>query len=421
MEIKDLKFVKGELQQGKPATICFFDEVDYWSVKDFVYEFNWIKEYVEPSEIKILINSIGGNCMEGINAFSTIINCDIPTTCIIEGIAASMGSIIWAAGRKCMMRDYALLMIHNPWMEDNDDPENKRVIENFKSQLKTIYMKRFCMDEEKVSAIMNGDDGYDGTFFTAQQAVDAGFITSDMVIDTPQTNIGVAAKLEGVKNINAIRSIMQGEIAKNLKLSQAHSIINKGQEIKSNTKGKNMNQEFLTVAALLGLTGEKAKEDLVSAKIQELIKAKKDFDTIKSEHKALTDKVSALSTELEGSKASVQNLTKNLQDAQDALEVYKTAEKNARTASINAMVESAIESGKISKENKETWVNMAEANYDLAKQTLDSIPARDDIAKSIASDPDNKKNTEKQMTDPEDEVKARVDAVVGKDFQFRKI
>ena len=99
---------------------------------------------------------------------------------------------------------------------------------------------------------------------------------------------------------------------------------------------KIMNQEFLTVAALLGLTGEKAKEDLVSAKIQELIKTKKDFDTIKSEHKALTDKFSALSTELEGSKASVQNLTKNLQDAQDALEVYKTAEKNARTASINA-------------------------------------------------------------------------------------
>ena len=182
-----------------------------------------------------------------------------------------------------------------------------------------------------------------------------------------------------------------------------------------------MNQEFLTVAALLGLTGEKAKEDLVSAKIQELIKAKKDFDVVKSENKTLTDKVSALSTELEGSKASVQNLTKNLQDAQDALEVYKTAEKNARTASINAMVESAIKSGKISKENKETWVNMAEANYDLAKQTLDSIPARDDIAKAIASDPDNKQGVEEKMTTTEDEVKAKVDAVVGKDFKFRTI
>ena len=48
-----------------------------------------------------------------------------------------------------------------------------------------------------------------------------------------------------------------------------------------------MNQEFLTVAALLGLTGEKANESAVSAKIQDLVKASKELETLKAEKKAL--------------------------------------------------------------------------------------------------------------------------------------
>lgn len=419
MKQQDLKFVKGSVERGKPAVICFFSEVEHWSVQDFIWEFNWIKDR-KPSEIKVLINSVGGSCVDGISAFSTIINCDIPTVCVIEGIAASMASIIWAAGNKCLMRDYALLMIHNPWSEKSDDPETQRTIDNFTAQLKTIYTKRFNMDDEKITAIMNGEDDFDGTFFTAQQAVEAGFITADQIIETGNISSSIAAKLEGVNNSSAIASIMQGAIDKNLKNIEGHTIIKKDDQSLI-SKTNNMNQEFLTVAALLGLTGEKANENAVSAKIQDLVKASKELETLKAEKKTLDEKISALNTELAGSKASVENLTKNLKDAQDALDVYKKAEEEARTASINAMVDAAIQAGKIDKETKATWVSMAEANFDLAKQTLDSIPAREDIAAQIAKDSENKKKTAEELADEEAKVKAQVDAVVGKDFQFRSL
>lgn len=419
MKQQDLKFVKGSVERGKPAVICFFSEVEHWSVQDFIWEFNWIKDR-KPSEIKVLINSVGGSCVDGISAFSTIINCDIPTVCVIEGIAASMASIIWAAGNKCLMRDYALLMIHNPWSEKSDDPETQRTIDNFTAQLKTIYTKRFNMDDEKITAIMNGEDDFDGTFFTAQQAVEAGFITADQIIETGNISASIAAKLEGVNNSSAIASIMQGAIDKNLKNIEGHTIIKKDDQSLI-SKTNNMNQEFLTVAALLGLTGEKANENAVSAKIQDLVKASKELETLKAEKKTLDEKISALNTELAGSKASVENLTKNLKDAQDALDVYKKAEEEARTASINAMVDAAIQAGKIDKETKATWVSMAEANFDLAKQTLDSIPAREDIAAQIAKDSENKKKTAEELADEEAKVKAQVDAVVGKDFQFRSL
>ena len=419
MKQEDLKFVKGSVERGKPATICFFSEVEKWNVQDFIWEFNWIKDR-QPSEIKVLINSVGGNCVDGISAFSTIINCEIPVTCIIEGIAASMASIIWAAGNKCLMRDYALLMIHNPWSEKSDDPETQRTIENFTTQLKTIYTKRFKMDEEKITAIMNGEDNYDGTFFTAQQAVEAGFITADQIIETGSVSASIAAKLEGVSNSSAIVSIMQGAIDQNLKSIESRTIMKKEDNLLNN-KTNNMNQEFLTVAALLGLTGEKANESAVSAKIQDLVKASKELETLKAEKKALDEKVSALNTELAGSKASVENLTKNLNDAQAALDKYKQAEEAARKASINAMIDDAITAGKIGKDAKDTWVAMAEENFDLAKQTLDSIPVREDISAQIAQDPTNKQKTAEQMADEEAKVKAQVDEVVGKDFAFRSL
>ena len=419
MKQEDLKFVKGSVERGKPATICFFSEVEKWDVQDFIWEFNWIKDR-QPSEIKVLINSVGGNCVDGISAFSTIINCEIPVTCVIEGIAASMASIIWAAGNKCLMRDYALLMIHNPWSEKSDDPETRRTIENFTAQLKTIYTKRFKMDEEKITAIMNGEDNYDGTFFTAQQAVEAGFITADQIIETGSVSASIAAKLEGVSNSSAIVSIMQGAIDQNLKSIESCTIMKKEDNLLNN-KTNNMNQEFLTVAALLGLTGEKANESAVSAKIQDLVKASKELETLKAEKKALDEKVSALNTELAGSKASVENLTKNLNDAQAALDKYKQAEEAARTASINAMIDDAIAAGKIGKDAKGTWVAMAEENFDLAKQTLDSIPVREDISAQIAQDPTNKQKTAEQMADEEAKVKAQVDEVVGKDFVFRSL
>ena len=417
---KQLEYVRGSYKKGECATICFFSDVEKWNVQDFIWEFNYLKDYVQPSEIKILINSIGGSCVEGISVFSTIINCDIPTTCVIEGIAASMASVIWAAGDKCLMRDYALLMIHNPWAETSGDPDTQKMIEMLTSQLKTIYMKRFCMDEEKVTAIMNGEEGLDGTFFTAAQAVEAGFITQEQVIETPQVCKAVAAKLEGVNNPSAIVSIMQGAIDKNLKLPKAQSIMEKEDTTFNNTN-KNMKEEFSVVAALLGLAGDKANENAVSAKIQDLLKAQSNLDVVKAENKTLADKVNALSTELAGSKASVENLTKNLDETKAALEEYKKAEAAARTAAINAMVDEAIQAGKIVKENKETWISMAEANFDLAQQTLDSIPAREDIQASIAGDPQNKKNAEEQMTDEERKVKAAVDAIVGTDFKFKKL
>ena len=50
---RDFKFIKGELCEGKPADIYFYTDVDYWSVDNFLYEFDYLLNYVKPSKIKL--------------------------------------------------------------------------------------------------------------------------------------------------------------------------------------------------------------------------------------------------------------------------------------------------------------------------------------------------------------------------------
>ena len=115
------------------------------------------------------------------SVFAKIIDCQIPTECINDALAASMGSIIWAAGDELYMKDYALLMIHNPFNESGKKYDN--VTEAFSKQLKTIYMKRFGLSESEVDDIMNGKEGEDGTFLTSAQAIEKGFISESHIIE----------------------------------------------------------------------------------------------------------------------------------------------------------------------------------------------------------------------------------------------
>ena len=81
------------------------------------------------------------------------------------------------------------------------------------------------------------------------------------------------------------------------------------------------------------------------------------------------------------------------------------------------MVENAIKSGRIGEDAKESWVSMAQANFELAEKTLNSIPAREKLSDVINNDPKNVENSQKGTLA---EVQAKIEAVVGKDFAYHK-
>ena len=68
-------------------------------------------------DLDVRINSPGGYVMEGLAIYNAIIREQKKgrkVTTHIDGLAASMGSVLAMAGESIMMADNALVMIHNP-------------------------------------------------------------------------------------------------------------------------------------------------------------------------------------------------------------------------------------------------------------------------------------------------------------------
>lgn len=408
---QDFKFIKGELCEGKPADIYFYTDVDYWSVDNFLYEFDYLLNYIKPSKIRIHINSVGGSVVDGMSVFAKIIDCQIPTECINDALAASMGSIIWAAGDELYMKDYALLMIHNPFNESGKKYDN--VTEAFSKQLKTIYMKRFGLSESEVDDIMNGKEGEDGTFLTSAQAIEKGFISESHIIETPKAvKAQIQAALKNSSDISQMKAVY-GLITENI----SHKTI-KAQNINSNFK--KMEENKITVfAALFGLTGEKATAENITAKINELKEVSnkaamslKELDDVKAE-------LTKVKAELTGANTSVKNLTEDLKKTKDALKEYQDAEEKAKNEKVLALIDKAITDCKINKEERETYIKMAQNDFELAENVLSKIPARDNLGNIIAQE--NMGETKDKMTTEEQKIEAKVDEIVGKDFKFRTL
>lgn len=419
MDVNNLKYVVGKAETNQPAIIRFFGSVDSFSTDCFNEEFLWLQDYVKPSKIVVLINSDGGSVMYGMSTFSIIQSCPIEVDCIIEGIAASMGSVIWAAGDHLYMHDYSILMIHNPFVYDNDneDANIKNMVNAFRKQIETIYVKRFGLSKDKVRAIMDGEGDADGTYLSAKEAVDAGILPATNIIKTSKQVVEkVKSQIEGVKSVASICDIMNSalkEVDENKLLSEVVSIrtqnnqnfnpVVTGQE--QNTMKENENVQFNAVTAQLGLEAETSLQS-VSARITQLINAESELKNVKNE-------LGELKIKFKGKETEVTNLQKNLSDVEGQLKAYKDAEEDARNASIDAMVEDAIKAGKIDAGSKEDWVGMAKANLDMVKKTLDSIPGRDNIVDEIANDPENKNDAEEAMKDVNAKLAEKVKAVVG--------
>lgn len=419
MDVNNLKYVVGKAETNQPAIIRFFGSVDSFSTDCFNEEFLWLQDYVKPSKIVVLINSDGGSVMYGMSTFSIIQSCPIEVDCIIEGIAASMGSVIWAAGDHLYMHDYSILMIHNPFVYDNDneDANIKNMVNAFRKQIETIYVKRFGLSKDKVRAIMDGEGDADGTYLSAKEAVNAGILPDTNIIKTSKQVVEkVKSQIEGVKSVASICDIMNSalkEVDENKLLSEVVSIrtqnnqnfnpVVTGQE--QNTMKENENVQFNAVTAQLGLEAETSLQS-VSARITQLVNAESELKNVKNE-------LGELKIKFKGKETEVVNLQKNLSDVEGQLKVYKDAEEKARNASIDAMVEDAIKAGKIDAGSKEDWVGMAKANLDMVKKTLDSIPGRDNIVDEIAKDPENKNDAEEAMKDVNAKLAEKVKAVVG--------
>lgn len=424
MDTSKFKNIVGEARTNEISTIRFFGKVTEESTRQFNAEFDFLENVIRPSLIRVLINSEGGSVLYGMSTYSTIQNSVIKTECIIEGMAASMGSVIWAAGNRSLMRDYSILMIHNPFLPNSDEEEASTLIKAFTQQIETIYRKRFALNKEQVQSIMEGKTGKEGTFFDADAAVKAGIIPSTNILKTSkQLCEKVKNSISGIEDIASIQNKME-EIYQETGIepeveNKPEAVENSSLKQKDNNEHKNMTEErtisfeYAAVAASLGMK-EKFEPKDVMARISDLINVEA---KLAQTERSLSD----AQTVIAGKEATIENLQKDFDSVNARLIVFEQKAEQERNEGINKLVDDAITAGKIGQENRAQWVSMAEANFALAENTLNSIPAREQITREIANDPANAQAATEALKTAEDKIAEKVNSVVGESFQFKKL
>ena len=166
------------INKADKAEIWIYEQIgeDFWTgggvtAKSFQKELAGIK----ASQIDLHINSPGGEVFDGITIYNLIKQHPANVTAHIDGLAASIASVIALAGDTVIMAENALFMIHNPWGFAMGDASEMRktadLLDKIGGSLVTAYASKSGKSDDEISALMDAE-----TWMTAQEAKDAGFI-----------------------------------------------------------------------------------------------------------------------------------------------------------------------------------------------------------------------------------------------------
>jgi ATP-dependent protease ClpP protease subunit/tetrahydromethanopterin S-methyltransferase subunit B len=153
--------------------LYIYDEIGGYGVQAnaFVKALN---EYKDADTINVRINSGGGSVIAGSVIYNALKRHNAKVITHIDGLSASMASVIAMVGDEVRMAENALLMIHNPWTQSQGEADDLRkeadLLDKIKETLLTAY-KRSNYSEVELSELMDAE-----TWFTAKEALEAGFI-----------------------------------------------------------------------------------------------------------------------------------------------------------------------------------------------------------------------------------------------------
>lgn len=186
--------------KAENSEVWIYDEIGAWGIKamDFIKELKGIKN----KTIDMHINCPGGDVFDGAAIYNAIKNHGATFTTYIDGLAASIASVIALAGDKVVMAENAIYMMHNPWglVIGNADDMRKQaeVLDKVRDTMLGAYITKSGQSQEDIIALLDNE-----TWLNADEAKKAGFvdeISGKMDIAACARFVPVMAKL-GFKKI----------------------------------------------------------------------------------------------------------------------------------------------------------------------------------------------------------------------------
>lgn len=310
------------------------DDENQYSSNDFAEQFNELTR--ENNLIEIRINCAGGSVFEGIAMFNMIRDSKVTVHCYIDGVAASMGSILAMAGSKIYMSRFGRLMLHRPMGtaegDEDDMTEYHNLLKGLKADLAKIYSERsgLSIDDVMSKWMVKGIN----TWFTATEAMDAKLI--DGIYDGPAISVSPqpTAKLKPAE------------------MWAFYNALN--YESNQNQKMKNIGK-IVAILAMVNMTlPVDATEEQVVAQ----------FELLVNMHKGILSDLQKEKSEKEALQAKLNVFEKN---------------------KVKDMIDGAINQGKFVEAQRANFTALAEGNFDSAKAVIDSMPVKKNLS-SIPTD-----------------------------------
>lgn len=203
----------------KKAELFIYDQIgaDYFgegitakSVSDA------LKEFTPGAALDIYINSPGGSVFDGMAIYNQLDRWSGKKTVHIDGLAASIASVIAMVGDEINIADNGLFMIHSAWGLSMGNAEEMRKyaasLDKVDETILNTYIKRTKGDSKQIDNWMRAE-----TWMNAQEAVDRGFSDKKSGENAMKAEFPMLAKFK-----NTPQQLREGALNPKLALARMH-------------------------------------------------------------------------------------------------------------------------------------------------------------------------------------------------------
>lgn len=169
--------IRVQARAGNRAEIMIYDPIGQdwfgggFTAKRFVED---LERLGDVKDITVRINSPGGEVWDGFAIYNALKNHPAQIHVQIDGLAASIASVIAMSGDLVTMGEGAMLMIHDPWSLAMGDSEDMRAVADMLDKVKVgiidAYHARTGLEHDALAQMMEKE-----TWFTAAEAIANGF------------------------------------------------------------------------------------------------------------------------------------------------------------------------------------------------------------------------------------------------------
>lgn len=177
-KLREVGTIEIKNQTEESADLCFFGDINSESLGEWQKYYpedkapQDVKDFLDQlenvSKINVHINSGGGSVFGGIAIYNMLKRFDAEITVYVEGLAASIASVIAMAGNKIIIPANAQMMIHKPssFAMGNADELRKEadILDGCQKVILNTYMEhtKEGVTEEQINDLINAETWKNG-------------------------------------------------------------------------------------------------------------------------------------------------------------------------------------------------------------------------------------------------------------------